>query len=339
MDVGVYEVCSAGAIIALGVAFQNFFAGRAKHPSFKKRGQHDSFRLSSGQFRIQGKRLRIPNVGWIRLRETLRWEGARAVSVTISHRAGRWFAAVQCELPDPDSVTGQQATAEPSVIGIDVGVREYVFSDGTRHPVPRHLRQAQQQLRRAQQDLSRKERGSSNRAKARQRVARLHARVADRRADWLHKLTTSIVDRHDTIVIEDLNVRSMTGNRRLALSIADASFGQFRQMLTYKTQTRRRTLLLADRWFPSTRLCSVCGAKTKHRLPLHIRAWTCDTCRTSHDRDLNAARNLAAYDPAVSSTVAACGALLTTDETKPSSDLSSHRHEPGTRHYDELQLV
>lgn len=213
------------------------------------------------------------------------------------------------------------------------------FSDGTRHPVPRHLRQAQQQLRRAQQDLSRKERGSSNRAKARQRVARLHARVADRRADWLHKLTTSIVDRHDTIVIEDLNVRSMTGNRRLALSIADASFGQFRQMLTYKTQTRRRTLLLADRWFPSTRLCSVCGAKTKHRLPLHIRAWTCDTCRTSHDRDLNAARNLAAYDPAVSSTVAACGALLTTDETKPSSDLSSHRHEPGTRHYDELQLV
>lgn len=325
------------AIIALGVAFQNFFAGRAKHPSFKKRGQHDSFRLSSGEFRIQGKRIRVPKIGWLRMREGFRWADARAVSVTISHRAGRWFAAVQCELPDP--AVGRPPVAKSSAVGIDVGVREYVLSDGSRHPVPRHLRSAQRRLKRAQQSLSRKTRGSNNRGKARQRVARLHARVADARADWLHKLSTGIVDRYDAVVIEDLNVAGMVRNHRLAMSISDAAFGQFRRQLEYKTSDRGTTLVIADRWFPSSKLCSACGAKTTRNMALTVRAWTCESCGTGHDRDLNAARNLAAYDPAVSSTVAACGALLTTDETKPSSDLSSHRHEPGTRHYDELQLV
>lgn len=325
------------AIIALGVAFKNFFAGRADRPSFKKKGvARESFRLSSGQFRIEGKRIRVPNIGWIRMRETLRWDDAKQVSVTISRRAGRWFAAVQCELPEKAApVVSTQTT-----VGVDVGVREYVVSDGTRHAVPRSLRGAQRQLKRAQQALMRKQRGSANRAKARAEVARVHASVADARLDWLHKLTTELVDQHGTVVIEDLHVRGMVRNHHLAMSIADASFGEFRRQLDYKTQDHDRTLVVADRWFPSSKICNACGVKTKRSMALQVRTWICETCGVEHDRDLNAARNLAAYDPAGSSSVAACGALLASaHDDRSGSSRASRRDESGTDHHDELELV
>lgn len=325
------------AIIALGAAFKNFFAGRAKFPTFKKRGHHDAFRLSSGQFSIKDRLIRVPNIGWIRMREGLRWGDARPVSVTISKRAGRWFASVQCEVPE---AVQSVPAALRSTVGVDVGVREYVVSDGTRHEVPRHLRVKLRALRRAQQALSRKTKGSANRAKARAHVARLHARVADARSDWLHKITTNLAVAHDRIVIEDLNVRGMTRNHHLALSIADASFGEFRRQLEYKTKDHDAELVLADRWFPSSKTCSACGAKTKRTMSLSVRTWTCETCGMQHDRDLNAARNLAAFDPAVSSTVAACGAFLTAAPDEPlGSPGTSRRDEPGTEHYDELQFV
>lgn len=321
------------AIIALGAAFGNYFAGRAKHPAFKKRGVHDAFRLTVGQFRIEGKRIRVPNIGWVRMRETLRWNVTRPVSVTISRHAGRWFASVQCDIPYPSDGLPSDHEPAASVVGLDVGVREYVVSDGTRHEVPRHLRHALARLRRAQQALARTKRGSNNWTKARSKVARLHARVADARADWLHKLTTALAETHDRIVIEDLMVAGMARNHHLAMSIADASFGEFRRQLDYKTREHGTMLVIADRWFPSSKLCSACGVKTKRPLPLHVRAWTCDTCGAEHDRDLNAARNLAAYDPAVSSTVAACGALLTADQDALlDAPCSSRRDEPGTRH-------
>lgn len=327
------------AIIALGVAFKNFFAGRTKHPTFKKRGQHDAFRLSSGQFRIEDKRLRVPNVGWIRMREDLRWKDARAISVTISKRAGRWFASIQCEF---EELAASRSTASglQGTIGVDVGVREYVLSDGTRHQVPRHLRTKLRSLRRAQQSLSRKTKGSANRAKARARVARLHAGVVDARSDWLHKITTNLAVTHDKIVIEDLNVRGMASNHHLALSIIDASFGEFRRQLEYKTKDHGAELVLADRWFPSSKICSTCGARTKRIMSLSVRTWTCESCGAQHDRDLNAARNLAAYDPAGSSSVAACRALLAAaDDESEGSSSTSRRDESGTEHRNELQLV
>ncbi|MGO1851473.1 RNA-guided endonuclease InsQ/TnpB family protein [Microbacterium sp.] len=328
------------AIIALGAAFGNFFAGRAARPSFKKKGaSRESFRLSVGQFLVDGDRIRVPKVGWIRMREQLRWPGARPVSVTISRRAGRWFAAVQCEIPDnfiAPTVASDAGGAESSV-GVDVGVRECVVSDGTRHQVPRHLRAAQRRLKRAQQALARKARGSRNRAEARAKVASLHARVADARSDWLHKMTTGLAEQHDRVVIEDLNVSGMTKNRHLALSIADASFGEFRRQLTYKTPAHGTMLVVADRWYPSSKLCSGCGAKTKRPLLLQMRTWTCESCGAVHDRDLNAARNLAAYDPAASSAVAACGELFASDDDALS--LSRGLDEPGTEHHDELKLI
>lgn len=314
------------AIINLGIAFKNFFEQRGKYPTRKKRGQHDSFKLSSGQFAIFGKRLRVPNIGWIRMREPLRWPDAKLVSVTISRKAGHWYASMQCELSDPEPIT----PARDSTVGVDVGVWEYVASDGTRWPVPRVLRSRFRSLKRAQQALSRTQKGSRNRAKARLKVARLHAYVGNARSDWLHKLTTGLADSYSHIVIEDLNVSAMVKNWRLALSVMDASFGEFRRQLAYKTQGRGTSLVIADRWFPSSKLCSHCGTKAKS-LKLSEREWSCGACGTLHDRDLNAAINLARYDPAASSAVAACGALL----TAVSDDLSvgtSRRDEPGTRH-------
>lgn len=315
------------AIISLGVAFQNFFAGRAKYPRFKKKGVRDSFKLSSGQFLIEGRRIRVPKIGWIRMREAVRYADAKHVSVTISRTAGRWYASVQCEFEEPE-----YRPVEPGTVGVDVGVREYIVSTGIRHEVPRSLRDAQRKLRRAQQTMSRRQKGSSNRAKARAKVARLHARVVNVRQDWLHQLTTQLTNDHDRIVIEDLNVRGMVRNHRLAMSIMDAGFHEFRRQLEYKTSERGTALVVADRWFPSSKLCSTCGAKTKH-LTLSQREWTCGKCNTMNDRDLNAARNLAAYDPAASSAVAACGELFTADQQAPSgANRSSDLYETGISH-------
>ncbi|MFC4225403.1 RNA-guided endonuclease InsQ/TnpB family protein [Lysinibacter cavernae] len=310
------------AIIDLGTAFNNYFAGRAKRPKFKKRGIHDSFKLSAGEFGVAGKKLRVPKIGWVRMRESFRFEATKLISVTISRTANTWFASITCEMPDQEPQLPSGRT-----VGVDVGVREYVTSDGARHQVPRALRASQTQLKRAQQSLTRKQKGSANRAKQRKKVALLHQHVANVRGDWMHKLTTELANTYDTIVIEDLNVKGMTKNHRLALSIADAGFGEFRRQLEYKTRERGTTLVLADRWYPSSKTCSTCGTKIKS-LPLNIREWTCSNCETVHDRDLNAAYNLAAYKhEAASPAVSVCGAFSATD--KPGASLA--RQAPATK--------
>jgi putative transposase len=150
--------------------------------------------------------------------------------------------------------------------------------------------------------MAKKAKGSANRAKARQRVAKIHARIADRRRDGLHKLTTRLVRENQTIVIEDLKVRNMVRNRKLARAISDAAWAELRSMLEYKAAWYGREVIAVDRFFPSSRLCSACGALAGS-MPLHIRTWTCD-CGAIHDRDVNAAQNLLAAGRAVS----ACGA-------------------------------
>lgn len=232
------------------------------------------------------------------MHESYRFQEATPVSVTVSRTAGRWYVSIVADVP------ATAAPAPAAVIGVDVGVNEYVISDGRRYPVPRAYRASEKQLRRAQQALARKEKGSNNRAKARKKVARLHTRIGNIRRDWLHKTTTAIAGTASVIGIENLNVKGMTGNRHFAKSIHDASFAEFARELTYKTTERCSTVVVADRWFPSSKLCSACGTKTKS-LPLNIRARTCTTCNTRHDRDLNAAINLA--DLAASSAVTACG--------------------------------
>jgi putative transposase len=278
------------AIIDLGKAFGSFFSGKASYPRYKKKGMHDSFRVSSGFFSVSGKTISLPHIGALRMREGLRYEGARLINVTVSRRADRWYASVLCEVPK----TISKPYMKQGTVGIDAGVNAYVPSEGKPYETPHSYRKAERKLRCAQKSLSRKQKGSRNYGKQKAKVARIHAEVSDIRADFLHKMTMDIVSGYDTIVIEDLNVKGMLGNHHLSKSISDASFGEFRRQLEYKTEAAGKTLIIADRYYPSSKLCSKCGVKAK-RLTLGMREWECSECGSWHDREANAAENLRKY--------------------------------------------
>ncbi len=285
------------AIIQLGEAFKNFFAGRASYPQFRKKGVHDRFTLTNDQFSIDGCRIRIPNLGWVRMRESLRFAG-KIMSATISRVADRWFVSITVDTDD----TPKHKAENQGVVGVDFGVSALATLSTGEPPIPgpKPHKALLNRLRRLSRSLSRKQKGSRNRAKARTKLARLHARIANIRQDALHKLTTDLTRRFHTIGIEDLNVRGMMRNRHLARSIADMGFFEFRRQLEYKAAMRGGQVVVADRWFPSSKTCSACGS-VQQDMPLSVRQWICPDCGACHDRDLNAARNLATY--AVSSTV------------------------------------
>jgi putative transposase len=233
------------------------------------------------------------------MREEVRFAG-RILSVTISRQADGWYASFAIEVVyEPDS------RSDDTVAGVDLGITALAtLSDGSKVPAPKPLRRYLQKLKRLSRSFSRKQRGSRNRAKAKTKLARLHRQIANIRADVLHKLTTSLTS-YRAIVIEDLNVTGMLANGNLSRAIADVGFFEFRRQLQYKAAMAGSRVLVADRWFPSSKLCSGCGAKND-ALKLSDRIWTCASCGTSHDRDVNAARNLARY--AESSPASACGA-------------------------------
>ena len=226
-------------------------------------------------------------------------ENAQPSTVTVSQdAAGRWFVSLLCE----DRI---QTSPAAGAVGVDAGLEHLLtLSTGEKITNPRHERKDRARLARAQRNLARKEKGEDkkNRAKARVKVARVHARIADRRRDHLHKLSTRLVRDNQTIVIEDLTVRNMVKNHTLARAISDAAWRQFRTMLEYKAHWHGRQVIAVDRWFPSSQLCSACGVLAG-KMPLTVRSWTC-RCGTTHDRDVNAARNILAEGLSV----AACGA-------------------------------
>ena len=255
--------------------------------------------MDDGAIKLSDVHIRLPKCTPIRLAEQFRYPNAKITYATISRKADKWFVSIRCQTQDKQMLSKTNKT-----IGVDVGVREYADSDGNLYPVPRSYRSGQRRLRRLQQSVSRKVKGSSNRRKAVVKVARQHLRISDVRNNWLHNLTIKLVRENDTIAIEDLNVKGMLKNCRLAKSISDASFGEFRRQLEYKCQWYGRTLVVADRHFPSSKTCSGCGAKAK-RMPLHVRGWGCDNCGAQHHRDINAAVNL--KNLAANSAVSACG--------------------------------
>ncbi|MFD8654406.1 RNA-guided endonuclease TnpB family protein [Streptomyces mirabilis] len=235
--------------------------------------------------------------------------------------AGRWFVSLLCDDPSvqPLPATGQ-------AIGVDVGLNHLLtLSTGEKIANPRHERRDRAALAKAQRNLARKARGDgANRRKARLKVARIHARIADRRRDGLHKLTTRLVRENQTLVIEDLTVRNMVKNRKLARAISDAAWSEFRSMLEYKAQWYGRGVIAVDRWFPSSRLCSACNT-LQDTMPLNIRTWTCD-CGTTHDRDVNAAHNLLAAGLAVT----VCGAGVRPQRSTPDRR-SATKQQPSRR--------
>jgi len=289
------------AIIQLGAAFQNFFAGRAKYPKFRKKGVHDRFSLSNDQFSVESSRIRIPHLGWVRMREALRFAG-KIMSATVSRVADQWVVSITVDTLDDLS----PAKAEnQGAVGVDLGVSALATLSTGEPPIPgpKAHKALLCRLQRLSRSLSRKVKGSKNRHKAKMKLARLHTRISNIRKDALHQLTTDLTRRFHTIGIEDLNVRGMVKNRHLSRAVSDMGFFEFRRQLEYKA-AQRGSVVVADRWYPSSKTCSCCGHKLSE-LPLSVREWTCPACNTTHDRDVNAAVNL--KNMAVSSTVSVCG--------------------------------
>ncbi|MCX5346205.1 transposase, partial [Streptomyces mirabilis] len=287
-------------------AFANFFSKRARYPRFKsKRKSRAAAEYTSSAFTFRDGRLKLAKMAgpldivWSRPLP----EGSVPTTVTVSRdAAGRWFVSMLCDDP-----TVKPLAATDAAVGIDVGLDHLLaLSTGEKIANPRHERRDRDRdrdrLATAQRHCARKEKGSANREKARRKVARIHARITDRRRDGLHKITTRLVRENQTLVIEDLTVRNMVRNRKLARAISDAAWAEFRSLLEYKATWYGRDVVVVDRFFPSSKLCSHCGA-LQDRMPLNVRTWTCD-CGTVHDRDVNAAKNLLAAGLAVS----VCGA-------------------------------
>lgn len=275
------------AIKNVGRAYQRFFQKKAKFPRFKKRGIHDSARLDNGPdtFAFDGECIRLPKIGWVKMREALRFDG-KPLSTTLSREADRWFISIPVEIKQPEPVGESQAT-----VGIDLGVSTAVtLSTGEKIDSPKPLKKYLRRMKRLSRWHSRKQKGSANRRKSARKLAKLHARIAHIRQDFLHKTTTDLTRRFAVIGVEDLNVRGMMANDKLSRTISDIGFYEFRRQLEYKAALSGGTVVAVDRWFPSSKTCHVCGGYGGS-MPLSIREWTCTECGANHDRDINAALN------------------------------------------------
>jgi putative transposase len=285
-------------------AFSAFFGKRARYPRFKSRRARQSAHYTRSAFAMRGGVLRLAKIDGP-LRFVWSWPdldvtGLEPTMVTVSREPdGRWYVtfAIDGEPPGQLQRTGH-------AVGVDLGVQHFaVTSNGDRIANPRHLERKASNLARYQRRLTRCRKGSANRAKARAKVARAHRKVRSARRDFLHRASTRLVRDNDMIVIEDLNVSGMIGNRHLARVISDCGWGEFRRQLEYKCERYGRTLVVIDRWYPSSKTCSACGYLLAE-LSLGTRHWTCPSCGTWHDRDVNAAKNIMAAGRAVT----ACGA-------------------------------
>jgi putative transposase len=304
-------------------------------PAFKKRGKaRDSFRFGAGVMRCDGSTVTLPRLGTLKTHEsTVKLAGkveggsARILSATVTRTAQRWFVSFTVEV---DRETPSHARPG-SVVGIDLGVKALLTAVDDLGRViavagPKPLRAAMRKLRKASRAHSRKVKGSANRRKSAAELARVHARVADVRGDALHKATTGLARRHETVVVEDLNVTGMISNRRLARAVSDQGFGQARRMLGYKTEREGGRLVTASRWFPSSKTCSGCGS-VKAKLTLSERIFTCDACGLAEDRDVNAARNLLKLAASGAESLNACGGTV-----RPGlAGRVPVKQEPGTR--------
>ncbi len=280
-------------------AYAAFFAKRARYPRFKSRDGRQSAEYTRSGFRWRDGALYLAKMG-TPLSFTWSWPEVDPATidpstVTVSRDpCGRWYVAfaVDAPAPEPLPVTGR-------AVGLDLGVKDFaVTSDEQRIPNPKHLERRARNLARFQRRLGRCQRGSANRAKAKAKAARAHRKVRGARADFLHKASTRLVRDHDLIVLEDLAVKNLVRNRRLARAISDCGWGKFREMVEYKAARYGRRVIVIDRWFPRSKMCSACG-HVLAELSLDVRHWTCPSCGTRHDRDVNAAKNILAAGLAV----------------------------------------
>lgn len=268
-------------------AFKNFWSGRARYPTFKKKHSKQSATFASSAFKMKDGQLFIAkskeplNIRWSRPL------ASEPSSITISKDcSGRYFVSMLCEFE------AEPMPASNKTVGIDLGLTDlFITSDGKKSGNPRHTLSYQAKLAYYQKRLAKKQKGSRNRAKARLKVARIHARIADCRMDATHKASRTLINENQVVCVESLNVKGMIKNPKLAKHIADANWGEFVRQLKYKSDWAGRTLVEIDRFFPSSKRCSSCGF-VHESLPLSIRQWDCPECGIKHDRDINAAINI-----------------------------------------------
>ena len=278
------------ALAEVRTAWDRCFKKVSKQPRFKKKGKSkDSFYLEQGTkakpgISNDGKRVKLPKIGWVRLHEPLPITSTH--NCVISRTADKWFIAIKYEIEQPPIPMNR-----PS-IGVDIGIKELaVTSDGKVFANPKAYRKMSKKMKRLQRSVSRKVKGSKNRTKAVRRLAKLHSRISFIRKDAIHKLTYHLAKNHSVIKIEDLNVKAFLKNHKLAGAIADCGMYEFKRQLEYKTEKFSSQLILVDRFFPSSQICSNCG-NHRHKMPLKNRVYVCPDCGHTEDRDLNAAKNI-----------------------------------------------
>lgn len=284
------------AIHDLDDAYQHFFrrvrnGEKPGYPRFKSKHDHRQSYQSKcvgTNIKVFDKAVQLPKLGRVKCRVSKEVKG-RILSATVSQSpSGKYFVAICCTDVEiaPLAHTGE-------VCGVDLGIHDFaVTSDGVKYPNNKYLAKAEKRLARLQRQLSRKSKGSANRSKARVKVAKLHEHIQNQRKDMMQKLSTALLRQYDVICLEDLSPKDMMRNRRLAKNISDASWGEFRRELEYKANWYGKKILVVDRFFPSSQLCSACGAQWSGTKNLNVRKWTCPACGIVHDRDTNAALNI-----------------------------------------------
>ena len=295
----VHRDCSSQPFADLGKAFSNFFSKRAKYPKFKCKGKcKDSFYVAADKFKVEGKKVKLPKIGWVKMTEDLRFKG-KQMSARVTRCGKHWFISIAVQMDSYVRCKNEHLVP----MGVDLGIKcTATCTDGSTYNSPKPLRKLAKKLRKQKRRLKNKQKGSRNREKQKFKIATIYEHISNIRKDFIHKMTTEVVRKSQAIVLEDLAVLNMLKNHNLAKALSDESFYEIRRQFEYKCKLYNVPLLISNRYFPSSKLCSKCGWKNTE-LTLKDRVFKCKQCGLEIDRDLNAAYNLVKQLPMASGEV------------------------------------